>query len=303
MGRFLWTEEEIMNWINKNNDGYKFIRITELKGLNSRILFECPKCHRDYSVCFKNFKRGNRCGCDNGKRNHTYEDVVNITNEINYKISEDDDLTYSYYKKFKLICNNGHIFHMSLNDLLRGHRCPHCMGNAKLTLEYIKDYFRKYSYIVIDDKYINANSKLNVECPNGHQYSVRYSDFYSGKRCPMCNQSSGEQEIARVLDKYGIKYEVLYKFEDCRNKNPLPFDFYLNDYNCCIEYDGEQHYIYGCFDMDLLDLMNRKYIDNKKTQYCKNKNIKLIRIPYWDFDNIEYILYNKLNISEKLKSI
>ena len=31
-------------------------------------------------------------------------------------------------------------------------------------------------------------------------------------------------------------------------------------------------------------LKNRQYLDNIKTQYCKDKNIELIRIPYWDFD-------------------
>lgn len=25
-------------------------------------------------------------------------------------------------------------------------------------------------------------------------------------------------------------------------KNPLPFDFYLPKHNCCIEYQGRQHY-------------------------------------------------------------
>ena len=30
--------------------------------------------------------------------------------------------------------------------------------------------------------------------------------------------------------------------------------------------------------------------DNIKTEYCKNNNIKLLRIPYYDFNNIEKIL-------------
>ena len=76
----------------------------------------------------------------------------------------------------------------------------------------------------------------------------------------------------------------------------LPFDFYLPQYNCCIEYDGKQHYLYGGFGNDLLELMNIKYRDNIKTNYCQQNNIKLIRIPYWDFDNIEEILKQQLNL-------
>jgi hypothetical protein len=30
--------------------------------------------------------------------------------------------------------------------------------------------------------------------------------------------------------------------------------------------------------------------DNIKDNFCKNNNIKLIRIPYYEFDNIEKIL-------------
>ena len=46
--------------------------------------------------------------------------------------------------------------------------------------------------------------------------------------------------------------------------------------------------------MTLLDLMNLKRNDNIKTEYCKNNNIKLIRIPYWEFDNIEQIICQEL---------
>ena len=35
--------------------------------------------------------------------------------------------------------------------------------------------------------------------------------------------------------------------------------------------------------------------DRIKTKYCKKHKIKLIRIPYWDFDRIESILEEILN--------
>ena len=43
--------------------------------------------------------------------------------------------------------------------------------------------------------------------------------------------------------------------------------------------------------------MNQKYIDNIKTQYCKNNNIKLIRIHYWEFDNIESIIKKEFDLN------
>lgn len=89
------------------------------------------------------------------------------------------------------------------------------------------------------------------------------------------------------------------KFLDCKDKTYLPFDFYLPDYNCCIEYDGEQHFhipknkASTFFTKEKIDLIQKH--DNIKTEYCKNNNIKLIRIPYTDYNklNIDYIV-NKL---------
>lgn len=65
------------------------------------------------------------------------------------------------------------------------------------------------------------------EC--GFDYYVTPSEF-TGKessRCPKCNISKGESTILFTLNKYSIKYEIQYKFEDCKYKNSLPFDFAL----------------------------------------------------------------------------
>ena len=34
--------------------------------------------------------------------------------------------------------------------------------------------------------------------------------------------------------------------------------------------------------------------DNIKSEFAKQHNIKLIRIPYWEFENIDDILYREL---------
>ena len=44
------------------------------------------------------------------------------------------------------------------------------------------------------------------------------------------------------LSENNIRFESQKTFNSCRNKKPLPFDFYLHDYHSLIEYDGEQHF-------------------------------------------------------------
>lgn len=111
--------------------------------------------------------------------------------------------------------------------------------------------------------------------------------------CGCHNISKGEQKIRNFLNKNNIKYVNQKTFDTCRNPKTnrlLFFDFYLPNYNCCIEYDGEQHFRETNFHRDTLqERMNR---DNIKNQYCKNSNINLIRISYKQYDNIEKILFN-----------
>lgn len=73
----------------------------------------------------------------------------------------------------------------------------------------------------------------------------------------------------------------------CRKK----IDFYLNEYNICIEYDGRQHYEAVDFFGGNDALLISKKRDNIKNKYCKSNNIKLFRIKYSD------------NIDKKLKKI
>jgi hypothetical protein len=39
-----------------------------------------------------------------------------------------------------------------------------------------------------------------------------------------------------------IKFIRQKSFPDCKLKNKLRFDFYIPELNCCIEFDGEQHF-------------------------------------------------------------
>ena len=100
--------------------------------------------------------------------------------------------------------------------------------------------------------------------------------------CPVCKESKGEKEIRLYLDNNNINYVIQKKFNGCRHKRKLPFDFYLPNYNMCIEYDGIQHFepigIFGG---------NKRYDeqqikDNLKNVFCEKENIILIRIKYND---------------------
>lgn len=97
---------------------------------------------------------------------------------------------------------------------------------------------------------------------------------------------SGELLIENLLIKNKIKFNKQYTFLDCTNKGQgtsckkLPFDFYLPKYNCCVEYDGIQHFMVNKFFGGEEGFFRRQQLDKIKTEYCEKNGIKLIRIPY-----------------------
>ena len=112
-----------------------------------------------------------------------------------------------------------------------------------------------------------------------------------------CIQSKGEEKVGKILSELNIKYKKQYKFSNCTNPSTnkqLPFDFYLPEYNCCIEYDGEQHFgqnFRGWFTKDVQKEIQHR--DSIKNNFCQENKIKLIRIPYYDLDKIDkqYLLH------------
>lgn len=289
----LWTEEMIIKFVE--NEGYEFIEFIRFNRTKSRIKIWCKNPnHKPYEVTFNSFKSGSRCIKCKGEERVLWDekDMVNYIEKEGYKLIKFITLN-GVNSKIEIWCGEENHSHrkMSFHNFQQGRRCVNCRGY--LTHQDVKEYIESFGYRLLSEEYENNRQMLLIQCDKGHNpYEVNFNNFKDNEsRCPYCNNSKGEDVIKNFLTDKKINFISQYKFEDCRGKSrPLPFDFYLTDYNICIEYDGKQHFKYGCFNMDLLDLMNRKYCDDYKTKYCEDNNILLIRISYWEKDKIENIL-------------
>ena len=115
----------------------------------------------------------------------------------------------------------------------------------------------------------------------------------TGEGCPFCKKSKGEKFIKKYLTLKNINYISQKTFDGCKNIKQLYFDFYLPDYNTCIEYDGEFHFKSIKYFGGDERLKQQQKRDNIKNIYCKDKNINLYRIKY--NENIEEKLNDFLN--------
>ena len=141
----------------------------------------------------------------------------------------------------------------------------------------------KYEYSLVE--YCGNRIKVKIICSKHGLFEQVPKDHLKGSGCPKCKLSKGEKLISKILNDNNIEYMNQYTFDDCRNINVLLFDFYLPEYNTCIEFDGRQHFevveAFGGEDA----LIKVKINDDIKTQYCLNNFIKLIRVKYNDVDS------------------
>ena len=196
-----------------------------------------------------------------------------------------------------------------IRNVVKGsfHYCPQCRSK-KRSEKMINNDYGTYngqnlinktfgSWIVIEklEERQNGHVLWLCECTCGTKQKISTGNLIQGisTQCMSCslksNQSKGAKLIENILQENNIKYDMEYSFDNCSYKNKLRFDFYLPDYNTCIEYDGEQHYKEKNYWRDNLKTIQLR--DNIKNKYCKEHNINLIRIPYWDLKKIssEYL--------------
>lgn len=110
--------------------------------------------------------------------------------------------------------------------------------------------------------------------------------------------SSGVRRIKKFLKLNNIVFIPEKRFDDCRDKIPMPFDFYIPASNTLIEFDGAHHYYIGnTRKKDPVDAQKKlettQKHDKMKDKWADNNNVTLIRIKY-DVRNIEEILNKKL---------
>ena len=91
------------------------------------------------------------------------------------------------------------------------------------------------------------------------------------------------------LTEKNIIYETQKTFQECRDKQVLPFDFFI-DNKFLLEYDGNQHFrpyiVFGGEERFKLQQLH----DHIKNKYCFKNKIKLLRISYNELNNIYKIL-------------
>lgn len=226
------------------------------------------------------------------KKEIPYTELKNAMSEIGYELLSPLEDFETKKTKMKYRCSKGHINMISYEKFMSGKRCPDCANNKQYTYDFVKTYIENEGYKLVSEEYKNVDGKLLIKCPKGHVFETSFYSFKNNSvRCYCERESKGEKAIREYFINNSIEFVSQKRFEDCRNIKTLPFDFYLKQYNLCIEYDGEQHFDEK-HSYSKESFRQTQINDEIKNNYCEQKGITLVRIPYWEFKNIDNILAN-----------
>lgn len=295
------------------------------KNSHIKVWIKCQEkdYHGSYEVSCNNFTKGRRCGYCNGKKIHPKDSfaqycIDNIDKDFLNKYWSDkntiDPWSISPYssKKVWIKCqdkdhhNDFGGYDVRCDRYIAGARCSYCVNRKVHPLDSFGYHnFDKVMSWHPDNKISpfrvapGSHMKYNFICSNcDYIFTKRLKDITHGEQwCPQCSASKGEKEITKWLRLNNVNFISQKEFSGLLGLGGgnLSYDFYLPEYNLLIEYQGAFHD--GSVSYQTEDQLSRQQEhDRRKREYTKENNINLLEIWYWDFDNIEEILKNELNI-------
>jgi hypothetical protein len=197
-----------------------------------------------------------------------------------------------HHRRVECTCVCGNISKVRVDNLLNG-ISSNC--GCKRTEDLVGNRYEKL--VVLESLGTKKGKQILVcKCDCGKTTITTYDNAKRGitKSCG-CITSYINNQIENWLLENNYNFKREYRIPDCKNKRPLPFDFavFLPKLKL-IEFQGSQHYkiVKGWGGQSRFQ--NNQITDKIKFEYCKNNEIELLCIPYWEtktmFKQIEKFL-------------
>lgn len=287
----------------KDLTGKRFGRLlveydTGKKNSYNRILWHCKcDCGNELDISSASLNRAKptqSCGCLQKEKTREANQSEDLTGKVYGYLTVLRRMPNSVLWECQCKCGNKVI--VNTNHLNTGHtKSCGCYQKERTsetsTVNLVGKRFGLLTVIKLDtEKSIPKIKYWVCQCDCGNIVSVRGSHLSSGdtQSCGCLKISHGELKIQQILEEYNISYVREKSFDDCINpktNKKLRFDFFV-DNKYLIEYDGIQHSIDALTKNWGESIDNVRYRDNIKTQWCRDNNIPLIRIPYTKYKDL-----------------
>ena len=140
---------------------------------------------------------------------------------------------------------------------------------------------------------------VTIHCLDcGNRFCGNFGVWSTYQTCVSCDKKSfskGELAVKNVLDRLGVEYipeAPLFLYSDTLLSARADFSVTINGRVAAIEFDGRQHFESVEFFGGEEKFIDQKQKDWLRDKVFKDRDVPLLRIPYWEFDNIEEIVTN-----------
>lgn len=268
------------------------IQIKRYSDVKFHLIKHCPSCKKEYKIDEDLIgKKYGRLTIIGRGENH-------VQPNGSFKVTVD------------CLCDCGNKVNVLLHRLKTFHTTScGCYHQEKLNEPKEILIGKKFGKLLVLSE-INENVKRTTwlcKCDCGNETSATTSSLKTGRKQSCgCLISKAENDFKNFLNNNNYYFKSQYRIKECKDKRTLPFDFAIfkdSDYKdllMLVELQGEQHYYPFTFNNESKEiknknLQNRIRKDNLKRQYCKDNNIPLLEVKYFQFENMENVFMDFLS--------
>lgn len=170
----------------------------------THLKWKCSKGHT-WKAKPNNIKNGRWCPeCSiNKMKKYSIVDMQNLA-----KLKEGKCISKVYKNnitEMKWECKEGHQWYAIPDQIRRGNWCPTCAGVKPLTIQDMHKLARKNKGKCLSKEYKNANTHLDWECSEGHQWKAMPRTIKSGSWCKKCYWGISIEDAKKLAKKMNGK--------------------------------------------------------------------------------------------------
>ena len=277
--RNLTTEEFIKRAKNIHGNKYDYSKVIYVN-TETKVCIVCPK-HGEFCQIPHSHLSGSGCPfCGRMKSPQAKKERASMSFIEKARKVHGEKYDYSKFKyvdaktKGIIICPIHGEYLQSADKHIHGSGCRKCSKNEQLTTEEFIErakeiHGEKYDYSKVE--YVNALTKVCIICPiHGEFWQNPLKHIFQKQGCPNCQTSHLEGKIENFLNKNNIVFEKQKHFEWLGKQS---LDFYLPQFNCAIECQGEQHFKPIKHFGNEANFLQQQDRDERKYNLCQEHNI------------------------------
>ncbi len=168
------------------------------RNTETKLSWKCEKGH-SWLATPHTILRGSWCPVCSGHISAKIEDMQALATKRGGQCLSD---VYSGVKgKLRWSCASGHFWDAVPLAVKNGTWCPHCAGNAPLSILEMKEMAGRHGGECLSEKYVNSLSKLKWRCEKGHEWEATPSSIKGGHWCPVCGGNRVENKSLELASK------------------------------------------------------------------------------------------------------